>query len=76
VFNIYLKLIPLHVPTCSGHLQVETMSETPNELKSSIFWDIMPHSLLTVTNILEKHVASFFSFGLFVHPENGGNMFL
>jgi hypothetical protein len=32
IYSIYLKSIPLHVLTCTGHLQVVKMSETTNEL--------------------------------------------
>jgi hypothetical protein len=47
-----------------------TETETQRELKSTIFWDITPCSLLVTC-----FYAGFF-LGLFFDPEDGGDMFL
>jgi hypothetical protein len=47
-------------------------------MKSSIFWDVTPCSLLSSTDVSEEHIASIFRVEEIIQqePDDGGDMFL
>jgi hypothetical protein len=65
-----------HVCIC-GNSSVKRFFEVPTALimKSSIFWDMIPYSLLKVKVILKEHIPSIIFLGLLFNPEDGGEIY-